>query len=973
MNPRIILLIFLLIVCIKAYPQSAGKILYQRGNNLLTKNPDSAGIVFREGASLLLKEKNYNLYVACYLGLGTSKWYLEQYDSLYFFTNRSLEMAEKYLGIYNGTYNVSLNNLSVYFSLLGNHLKAADLIKKAIGLAGKTTFLDGSVNDYYLEYYKNIGIVYKTISDYHEALRYFQKGISLWEDEFAVKDTLKGEYGILRLEEAKVHYRLKDYLRALHSNQIARNYIMQNQNPYSNDIKIDLQHNAALIFQKMGVLDSAKFYIDLAFEYQKRFNLNMRFVTYRILSNQAILENNLALAEKHSVRALVEAKARFAKRYGSSYISRAHQELGDVYFLRKKFREAEEQYRLAIETIVPLPEGKISMEAFAPEALSHSTELSKGFFRIGKAQWNQYLIDADTEILQKSFQSLTLATQLIPAVYRQFQNEDSRLFMAEQSISVFEHAIKASLELYKRTAEDSFLHQAFAFSEQNKAALLYQALKDSEYKQTIGIPDSVLQKEQEVKSELTFYRGKVHKENLKGAKGDQKKLDYWRNKIFELEEVERRLSSDLKEQFPRYYALKYQTNNISVDTIQKRLSPEKAMVAYFNGDSTTYAFVITQSEISAIEISNHDSLENWINQMREGLYHFWMSPEQTPELYQTSNQKYVDHAFLLYQNLIQPMTDSLGLSATQLMIIPDGALGYIPFDALLKSKPQNSGYFATHDYLVNHYQISYAYSATLWGELLDHPQEPAKKDLLAVGPSFPKAKRRYSSVEKIRRDGFGPLLFNQKEVGQISRLFSSTELLGNEATKTSFTDLAQDYRFIHLSTHAKAEDSDSRFSRIAFTPIPDSTEENDFLTLAEICNLNLNAEMVVLSACETALGELKKGEGIMSLARAFTYAGTRSIITTLWSVDDEATSQLMADFYQYLTEGKTKDAALRQARLDYLGSHDNRFSHPFFWAAAVPMGNMEAIDMRSQVRWGYVVLLLITVVGVSVFFWGRAA
>ncbi|MCB0841374.1 MAG: CHAT domain-containing protein, partial [Bacteroidetes bacterium] len=149
----------------------------------------------------------------------------------------------------------------------------------------------------------------------------------------------------------------------------------------------------------------------------------------------------------------------------------------------------------------------------------------------------------------------------------------------------------------------------------------------------------------------------------------------------------------------------------------------------------------------------------------------------------------------------------------------------------------------------------------------------------------------------------------------------------------------------------------------AFTPVQDTTQDNDFLTLSEICNLHLNAEMIVLSACETALGELKRGEGIMSLSRAFTYAGARSVITTLWSVDDEATADLMSRFYGYLTEGERKDEALRQARLDYIDEHDNRFSHPFFWAAAVPMGNMEAIEIEKSWGWEYWIFAMIFLSG----------
>ncbi|MCB0846220.1 MAG: CHAT domain-containing protein, partial [Bacteroidetes bacterium] len=634
-----------------------------------------------------------------------------------------------------------------------------------------------------------------------------------------------------------------------------------------------------------------------------------------------------------------------------------------IYFLQGKFAQAEKEYRQSIAVMVNLPEGNLSINSFSPEALSHSTQLTKGFSLIGKSQWYQYKNHQDRSMLYEAFHSLQLATELIPSVYRQFQTEESRLFMAEQSIPTFEYAIKASLELHKLTGQDSFLHHAFGFAEQNKAALLYQSLKDSEYRQSIGIPDSVLEKEQEIKTELTFYRRKVYQEEQKGNDKNTQKITYWRNKIFELEEAERSINIELQNQYPGYFWLKYQKASLSPDSIQSLLGSGKAMIEYFRGDSSTYAFVITDKDVRAVEIPNHDSLGVWVNEMRQGLYRYWMDQEKPSELYAQANQQYTTYAHRLYQSLIEPIKHAVSNLPEELLIIPDGVLGYIPFDALLENLPEKPEQFGSHDYLLRNYRMSYAYSAALWARLQQQPSQTVQSDMLAIGPVFPKSDDLFATLEDRRRDGFGPLLFNRQEVDQISSLFGGTLLTEQAATKDAFLAHASNYRFIHLSTHAKANDQDSRYSCIAFTPVQDTTQDNDFLTLSEICNLHLNAEMIVLSACETALGELKRGEGIMSLSRAFTYAGARSVITTLWSVDDEATADLMSRFYGYLTEGERKDEALRQARLDYIDEHDNRFSHPFFWAAAVPMGNMEAIEIEKSWGWEYWIFAMIFLSG----------
>jgi len=140
---------------------------------------------------------------------------------------------------------------------------------------------------------------------------------------------------------------------------------------------------------------------------------------------------------------------------------------------------------------------------------------------------------------------------------------------------------------------------------------------------------------------------------------------------------------------------------------------------------------------------------------------------------------------------------------------------------------------------------------------------------------------------------------------------------------------------------------------------PGGGEEENFLFVNDLYNMNIPAEMVVLSACETGLGELKAGEGIASLSRAFSYAGAQSIITTLWSVNDQKTAELMQKFYQNIAAGDPKDIALQKAKLSFLESQDNYHAHPFFWAAPIPVGSMEAIDGGIPAYVYGLVLLLI--------------
>jgi CHAT domain-containing protein len=166
--------------------------------------------------------------------------------------------------------------------------------------------------------------------------------------------------------------------------------------------------------------------------------------------------------------------------------------------------------------------------------------------------------------------------------------------------------------------------------------------------------------------------------------------------------------------------------------------------------------------------------------------------------------------------------------------------------------------------------------------------------------------------------------------------------IGGTLLVISDTSTAGDYRILHLATHGRADNRVGDYAFLAFSEIKDSIE-NELLYVKDLYNLELNADLVVLSACETGIGKLQRGEGIISLARAFAYAGAKSIVTTLWEVNDKSTSELMRYFYRELKLGKDKDEALRLARQRYFDKAAPRGLHPFFWAAFVPVGDMRPV------------------------------
>ena len=156
--------------------------------------------------------------------------------------------------------------------------------------------------------------------------------------------------------------------------------------------------------------------------------------------------------------------------------------------------------------------------------------------------------------------------------------------------------------------------------------------------------------------------------------------------------------------------------------------------------------------------------------------------------------------------------------------------------------------------------------------------------------------------------------------------------------------------------HAYANNENDNFSGLIFTQQPDTVSEDGFLHANELYNLSLHSELAVLSACETGIGTLAPGEGIMSLGRAFKYAGCPNVTMSLWNADDQSTSQIMQHFFAHLHDGSAKDRALRAAKLDYLNDARSAQAHPYYWAAFVQVGDSDPLSSAAGFSMGWWVM-----------------
>jgi CHAT domain-containing protein len=323
--------------------------------------------------------------------------------------------------------------------------------------------------------------------------------------------------------------------------------------------------------------------------------------------------------------------------------------------------------------------------------------------------------------------------------------------------------------------------------------------------------------------------------------------------------------------------------------LQRVLPDGELLLEYYYGEDSSdlFVFTVTRAATRAHRL-NADGLTESVRRFRESL--------QNPR----PDSNWQAAAAAAYDRLIRP----LGLEGTpRLTIVAHGVLHYVPFNALYDGREP----------LISRTEIRMLPAAGVL-RFVDSQSRPKTKQLLAFGnPDLGQA--RYN------------LPFAEAEAKLIaSRVSGSRVLLRKEATKTAFIRLAPDFRFVHIASHG-AFDPDAPLQSSLYLA-PDASSDG-VLKVGELYSINVDAELVSLSACETGLGKVAQGDDVVGLTRGFLYAGARSIVASLWEVDDRATAELMTSFYQSVSAGSSKRAALRQAQLKAMKLNP----HPFFWAA----------------------------------------
>ncbi len=951
-------------------------------NNLLFKKANlySDKRQFEEAATLY--KRNIRVYTAreatsdtglamAHNGLGTVNLLENKYNDAIGEYFKAVEVYEKTSHTRNVNYTGTLQNIGIVYSMTGNYEKAEQYFLKSLKVNQevlqaadpKLALLYLNMGRFYqivrndskaIEYMKraenfyttqnqsnsvtagllflNMGVFYIYTADYEKAQSYLNKSLEiiLTKAPGNLADLLTIYLNMGVIEEKKGEYAISKsyYLKGLEIGD-----------KLPNSVKV-LRGLANLSF-KMSDKFNANFYYEMALK--KSIEMYGDDHPETALTYLRYGEFLSSSGDKRAILYLNKALVLYKKSFGNINIdvSTAYTYIGSYYNRMNDFKKAISYFQLSLIAGFP----GFTSQNIADNPVISNENLNENLLNplTAKAQalFSLYLSDTTRiDLLKNSVASYTLSLKMIEMLRSTYQDENSKLFISENEKTTFTNALLTQVKLYHKSKNPNALDEAFSLSEKGKSAVLLSHLRDKEAKISGRIPENLLTQDASLKSEIYFYNKQIHDQKIT-ANPDDAKIKMWNSRVFDLSRKQDELIKSIEKNYPAYYNLKYDNSVISIDDIQKKLSPKQAIIEFTLTDSTLYTFAITSTNKQLINTSIDTSFYANLQILRAQL-----TGKDFNNYSSADFKTFVSSSYYLYRKLllrVQPL-----INGKELIIIPDGELGYLSFDILLTSMPgMSKPSYRKLPYLIKESAITYAPSATTFFDELNRKNTKNNGRILAFGPD-------YGSGNSVlnQKDENGRLLQNslanlgntQDEIKSLKEYFNVKSFLGKTATETIFKKNAADYRVLHLAMHTLINNENPLYSKLIFFRQKGDTIDDGMLNASELINMELHADMAVLSACNTGSGKLRKGEGIMSLSRDFFYAGVPGIIMTSWAVEDRSGVILMENFYKYISQGKPRHEALRLAKIEYLENCDKLTSHPHYWAAYMNVGDISPLD-----------------------------
>ena len=890
-------------------------------------------------------------------------------------------------------YSMILQNLAVFYSAVGNFDRQRALYREAFD---EILRFYGRNSERGADAYYNLGVAYGIREQWDKAIAYFDsslqiaEGISYQEGIASACHNLSFAYGeredymkaidyqrkALRLTRKKDDIaRGKNNLGVLYSDLRADSLALANLEealvlwgeiypPYNKSVLSTLLNIARVHFDAGDFKKSMELVDRIIEQVPGGGNSNLDYLKMAYHYKAIIFQQtgDLEEAENYARKAGLINGSRQGIEVSSSLV------LANVLGARRQYEEALEVVQKGLVQIVAgfrpstvyddPPLYRISDMSLTLDLLALKARL---FYLQGAARNSE-------NDLSQSLNSYMLADSLVSFSRRTYQDNSSKELLAANARQLYAGAVEAGYKLYELCGDEAYADLVFSYSEKNKALLVLEKMHDLYAKDFYGIPKASIEAERRLLQDIEFFSNQIRLYRAQFPE-ETKKISAWEEILFSKRLEQDSLLLQLRREFPEYYRLKHDLTSATTEVIQEDLlRDDEALVEYFITPASLYIFTLTRENRFFSKVPLPREMNGLVEAFRNSLI--------------LQEDAFYDHSYALYELVLKPVERHI--RGKKLIVIPDGALGYLPFEALLTRPvaPEDYGEHRRLPYLIRSHELRHLFSASLALKYSERPPSKNSGKVLAIAPSFPglpasaiEGREEFRTLHPL----LSPLPGSEAEIALLRERFNGDFWQGEEAREARFKTEGEAYRLIHISTHTLINEHFPSLSKLVFSQEDPAGPEDGYLNSYELFNLRLRAELIVLSSCNTGIGAIREGEGIASLARAFAYAGSPNLVMSLWPVKDKTTPAIIGNFYDLLDAGVNKGEALRQAKLTYLDSESELLLHPFFWATFIYAGDQKsiALEKKEKPEWMKIVsfptgiTLLLLALALIVRYWKR--
>jgi len=831
--------------------------------------------------------------------------------------------------------------------------KAVDISNKALMIIEKDPEKVSSQS--LSDIYSNLGVCYSRMADFSKAKLYLEKAETIMESEnlfsgenyINLTNSLAIVYGHIGLKDRSVEYYKKGVSLAM------------NFTPGTSS-SLNIINSYAYNLADSGKYEQAEDLFSLLIKKAGKSIKENPQLFYTVLNNYADFLREYTKNYQKSLD--LNAKCmEFVKEHPDNYNLRIEAYVGYSLSLSKNGDNVN-----AIKYIQDLISEVFTVKetmVFANPALN-DIKPNKTSLEIFEAKyqvlWDIWSKSKDNEALKATAATSELVIALLEKIRINISEEASRFLLGDKYRELYFNAITSFNLLYIITSDNEYLNKAFEYAEKSKVAGLLSSTRELKASQ-FQIPADLANLEFRLKGNLSalneMISGNANKENP-----DKEFLQGLNDKVLRTTRARDSLISVFEKEFPGYYAIKYNTRVALIENIPEIVGRNGNYINYIMSDSILFIFVANRKFTHLTSVNIDTVFYNQIKQFRKLL-----SMPGSSEDASAAFLKYQTSGYELYKKLIEPIRKFL--ISEKIFISPDNILSYIPFETLPTDAEKMTGlqYRSLH-YLMEDFDISYTYSATFMAES-ESSNINFKNKSISFAPNYPDP-IDINTLLMSRQEENGilsDLPHARLEAEYVSEITNGLLFENAKALESVFKKEAKKFDIIHLAMHTLMNDKDPMRSTLIFSPESDTLNDG-YLKTFEVYGLPLKAKMVVLSSCNTGNGFLSTGEGILSLARGFIYSGSKSVVMSMWEIEDRSGTEIVKMFYRNLKRGYSKSESLRRARISYLKNSDQLRSHPYFWSSLVVYGNNNPLYFSRYLIAGLTAIGVILSVLITLYF-----